>query len=127
MRSMAKGEHSFGTEVVRSTLIAIVVTLLLLVVFSVALAFLPIDSMVIPTVNQFIKAISIVIGLVSGLRSGNLAFVKGVIMALLYVILTTSLFFLLGGNLNGIGLVIDLGIALIIGGVIGGIVAAKRN
>lgn len=127
MVSTAKGNSSFVTEVIRSTLIATIVTLLALLIFAVLMTLMPIDSTIIPTINQFIKAVAMVFGLLSGIRDGNRALLKGICAAILYVILSASLFYLLGGELNAIGMLIDLGIALAVGGVVGGVVAAKRN
>jgi len=111
------------------TIVAIAITLVFILLFAVLLRFVNIsDSWIFP-VNQIIKVISMIIGAVVILKKHkNRGFLKGLLMGLIYFILSYIVFSILQGSISwNMSNFYDLMLTSLMGGLIGIIVVNILN
>ena len=117
---LAEGKgNSFLSYLLKGTLIAICISLILVLVFAFLLKFTNIPDTVIMPVNQVIKGVSIFLGVFIGMKkSKELGLVCGFLIGLCYTLLAFLVFSILSANF-----VIDLTLLtdLIFGAVVGAI------
>ncbi len=93
----------FGKEdlidIVKSSLIAVVSSLVLILLFAIIIKFSGIADNVILAINMVIKSISIVLGILFGIKHARLGAIKGLFSGLLFVIVSYVLFSII--NLDG--------------------------
>ncbi|MFA6860757.1 MAG: TIGR04086 family membrane protein [Clostridia bacterium] len=126
----AKNNHSVFFVSLKGALIALFISLIGILIFSFAIKYIPISDTAIKPVNQVIKALSILIGCFVALKNARqYGLVSGIIIGLLYTIVSFVVFSILDGNFEFTRVVVN---DLFFGGIIGavcGIIAvnAKRN
>lgn len=113
----------------KGALIAIICSIFAVLVFAVILRFCDMSDTWIRVINQLIKAISIFLGCVIGLKkSKEHGLYKGIVIGLLYTILAFLVFSLLDRSFDlGISIFMDLCFGGIAGGVCGVINSAIRR
>lgn len=93
----------FGKEdlidIVKSSLIAVVSSLVLILVFAIIIKFTGIEDKIILVINMIIKSLSVVIGILFGIKNARLGAIKGIASGLLFVVVTYVLFAII--NLDG--------------------------
>ena len=108
-------------SVLKGTVVAVAVTLVLILLFALLIRFLAINDKFIFPVNQGIKVISLFVGMLA-LTKGNKerGLVKGILLGLAYFILSFIVFSILQGdfslNMNNL---YDLILTSLMGGFIG--------
>lgn len=109
------------SNIIKGTLTAVSVSLVLILIFAVLIKFLNIPDNFITPVNQVIKIISIFVGCFTALKVyKQKGLVTGTMIGLIYTTLAFLIFSLLGGNFSfTINLLIDAIFAMIIGGMCG--------
>ena len=106
-------------DVVKGVLLALAVSVLLAVVFAVVLRQMPLSESVIYTINQVIKGICIVLGVLAFVR-GQQGWLKGGLVAILFTALSYLAFSAIGGDFSLSWIVLlEIVIACLIGGVSG--------
>lgn len=112
-------------DIVKSSLIAVVSSLVLVLIFAVIIKFAGIPDNIILVINMVIKSISIVIGLLFGIKNPRLGAVKGLLSGLLFVIVSYVLFAIINMDAKiSIMMLIDSAI-IIAEGLIAGIIAVN--
>lgn len=109
-------------EIVLSTIVALVVSIILILLFALIIRLFGVSEEAIRPVNIVIKAISIFIGIFIGIKNGGAVAVKGIIIGLLYYLISFLLFSLLSGNFSIQNIKIADVVFAIITGLIGSIV-----
>ena len=119
-------EVSFWGNVIKGSLMALSICLILILVFAFVLRFVAIEDGMIRPVNQIIKTLSILIGTFSSLKkSKEMGLVSGLLIGMLFTIISFVAFSVLDGNFEfGISLVNDCLFGSIIG-AISGIIAVN--
>lgn len=119
----------FGKEdlidIVKSSLIAVVSSLVLILVFAIIIKFTNIEDKIILVINLVIKSLSVVIGILFGVKNAKLGAIKGIASGLLFVLVTYALFAII--NLDAkidIMMLIDSSIILV-ESLISGIIAVN--
>ena len=126
MSSLVKNNEKKSTllSILSGTIVAISVTLVLILLFALLIRFFNINDSWIFPVNQVIKIISMFVGGVVFLKKqGNRGFFKGIIMGLIYYVLSYIVFSILqGGFALTMSNFYDLILTVLMGGLIGIIV-----
>ncbi len=86
-------------DIVKSSLIAVVSSLVLILVFAIIIKFTGIEDKIILVINMVIKSLSVVIGILFGIKNARLGAVKGLASGVLFVLVTYILFAII--NLDG--------------------------
>ena len=115
-------------KIFKGSIISIVTTLVLLIIFSLLLTYSNINENTMPTVIIIITAISILIG--SQIATGNIkknGILNGVFVGLIYIVLLYLISSIISKNfsLNNYSIIMIL-VSLLIGGV-GGIIGVNRK
>ena len=120
----AERNEKIISNVIRGTLSSLIAMLVAVLLFAVVVKFAYIDSSIIKTVNQFIKALSVFLGCFFSVRGGK-GLIKGLLIGLISSALISLIFALFGGGINlGISFFIDLLFMSVIG-LISGIIVVN--
>ncbi len=125
MDKKLKFEKSDLIDIVKSSLIAIVSSLVLILVFAMIVKFAGIEDNYIVVINMIIKSLSVVLGILFGVKQAKLGAIKGLASGLLFVLLSYILFAII--NLDAkidVMMLIDSAI-LIAESLIAGIIAVN--
>ena len=115
---------AFWLSIAKALPVAILASLIGIVLFALALMFLPIPETAVPIVNQLIKASSIALGaFVAVGRGGEKGLMKGGVLGALYSLAGLALYGVTGGMTDTTGMVptvlSDAALATAIGAVTG--------
>ncbi len=105
-------------NIVKASLIGVVVSILLVLLFAFVLKFVDLNSSTISLVDQIIKIISVFIAVVILSKSSSESLlIKGLITGAIYSIVTFIVFSILNGGFNiGIGIITDIAFSALVGG-----------
>lgn len=125
---MEKSEGGGILSVIKGVGTAIIVTLVGVLIFAAVVKIASLGTGVIKAVNQFIKILSVFLGVSVSVR-GKMGLVKGIAVGVCSTVITYLLFALIGGEVSfGTAFFIDLLFGLIVGGISGVIsVNVKKN
>lgn len=124
-REIVKNESnekvSFFGPVIKGSLMALSVCLILILVFAFVLRFCAISDSLIKPINQVIKIVSIMIGVFVGLKkSKEMGLMSGLLIGFLFTIIAFVAFSILDGHFEfGISLLNDCLFGSIIGAICG--------
>ena len=120
---------STGLQVLKGSITAVSITLVLILLFALLLRFTNISDKVIMPVNQVIKVVSIFFGVYSALKyHKEKGWVKGMLIGLTYSILAFVVFAILSSNINfGLSTLLDVVFGAIVGGIVGVIVVNMKR
>ena len=104
----------------KGALTAVSATLIMILLFAVIVRFFNVsDSWIFP-INQVIKVISLILGLVVMLKDNSKGFLKGLILGLIYFVLSFLIFSILQGKFSiSIKNLYDLILTTLMGGLAG--------
>ena len=117
----AKLSNPFLSNVLKGSLVSVSVSLVLILIFALLIKFLNIPDGAIQPVNQAIKIISILFGVIAALKNfPQKGLLTGALIGLIYTILAFMFFSLLSGQLIiNASLFIDVVFALLMGAMCG--------
>lgn len=126
MRSETKrASTSYFLEAIKALIIAVIITLVLILVEAVVIKFCNIPTNIIPILNQIIKGISILVGILIAMKLPHNGWVRGIIIGVLYIAISFVVFSLMQHKFNiGINILNDVAIGAVTG-MISGIIAAN--
>lgn len=109
------------TSIFSGVIVSVAVTLILILVFALLIKFFNISDGAIFPVNQVIKVVSLFIGILTVVKmSRTKGFLKGIILGILYYLLSYIVFSLLQGGFSfSINNVYDFLLTSLMGGLIG--------
>ena len=112
-----------------SVLVSVASTLIMILLFALLIRFFNISDAWIFPVNQIIKVVSILFGVIIILKNNNgKGFLKGILLAFVYFILSTIVFSILQGSFSfKLNNFYDLLLTALIGGIIGIIVVNVKK
>jgi len=121
-------QDSATLSVVKGVATSVIITLVGVLIFAFVVKSAMLNTGVIKSVNQFIKVLSVFLGVATSIR-GKLGLVKGIIIGVLATVITYVLFAFISASVHfGKEFFIDLLFGLIVGGVSGIIaVNVKKN
>lgn len=112
-----------------AVLVSVASTLIMILLFALIIRFFNVSDGLIFPVNQFIKCLSLLFGIIIMLQKNNSkGFIKGIILALTYFILSNIVFSILQGGFSfQISNLYDMLLTMLIGGIIGIIIVNIRK
>ena len=108
-------------DVIKGALVSVSITLVIILLFAVIVRFLNIsDSWIFP-INQVIKVISIIFGVIVLLKNNReKGFLKGLLLGIIYFLLSFFVFSILQGNFSfALKNLYDLLLTTLMGGLVG--------
>ena len=123
---MENAKTSTVAEVLKGTLISVVVSLILVLVFALIAKFCALQTEIFPFVNEAIKAVSIFAGVLFAVKEQSKGLWKGIFIGILFTVVSAGIFALLGGTFSWSGIFLDLAVGVVVG-AIAGIVAVNRK
>ncbi|MDD3832140.1 MAG: TIGR04086 family membrane protein [Clostridia bacterium] len=113
------------SQVLRTGLTSLIVCTILVLMLALVVKIFGIPTSVLPVINQVIKVVSAILGSLFTVR-GDRGLIKGILGAVLFLILSTVLFTLLGGILVWGQVGIDA-LLEIVAGALSGLIASSRT
>ena len=107
------------TNILKASLIGVVVSILLVLLFAFVLKFVDLGSGTISLVDQIIKVISVVVAVIvlNKVDSESLL-LKAVVVGVAYSVITFIVFSILNGGMNlGLGIFTDIAFSALVGGI----------
>ena len=106
-------------NILKASLIGVVVSILLVLLFAFVLKFVDLGSGTIALVDQIIKVLSVFIAILMINRTNNEnLLLKGTLIGAIYSIITFVVFSILNGGFNfGLGIFTDIAFSALVGGV----------
>jgi len=118
-------------EFIKGLIISVIFSLLGILIFAAVIRFVGIDSGLIPIINQVIKSLSILVGVLSAFTKRPNGWLRGFIFGVLFALLSYLIFSLLSGSFGvDVGLLNDVvlgGVTGLISGIIAVNVKKARN
>ncbi len=125
MKMKLRLKKSDLTDVVKSVLIAVITCLVLVLAFAMIMKFAELPDSVILPVNIMIKCISVVTGVLFGIKAAEHGALKGFLTGLLFVIVTYLLFSIINGDFSlSLMSLVDIAI-MIVQGVVTGVIVVN--
>ncbi len=124
-----KDKKQVIVSIFSGTLLAIASTLIMILLFALIIRFFNISDGAIFPVNQVIKVVSLFLGIMIVLKKNNQkGFLKGLLLGLLYFVLSTIVFSILQGGFSfKLNNFFDMILTTLIGGIIGIILVNFRK
>ena len=106
-------------NVLKASLVGVVVSILLVLLFAFVLKFVDLNSGTISLVDQIIKVLSVFIAVVMLNKANDEGLLlKGILVGAVYSIITFIVFSILNGGFNvGLGVLTDIAFSALVGGV----------
>ena len=106
-------------NVLKASLVGVVVSILLVLLFAFVLKFVDLNSGTISLVDQIIKVLSVFIAIVMLNKANDESLLlKGILVGAVYSIITFIVFSILNGGFNvGLGVLTDIAFSALVGGV----------
>lgn len=106
-------------SILKSSLIGVVVSILLVLLFAFVLKFVDLNPSMISLIDQIIKVLSIIVSvLVINRQDGENLLIKALLVGAMYSIITFVVFSILNGGINfSIAILIDIIFSALVGGV----------
>ena len=119
--NISENKVSFWGVVIKGSLMALSVCLILILVFAFILRFVAVSDSLISPINQIIKTVSILVGTFYGLKkSKEMGLISGLIVGLMFTLISFLAFSILDGSfVIGVSLVNDCLFGSIIGAICG--------
>ena len=119
-------DKSIIIDTLKSSIIALVITLLFVLIFGIILKFVDVPANIITPINQVIKVVSVLIGSLIGFKTKSGGAIKGCLTGIIYTVLSMFIFIIVGVKLNQSFNWIDIVFGLVIG-AISGIIAVNTG
>lgn len=126
---MSKNIQNTGLikQIIKGAVVGVFCTTIGVLFFALIVKLTSLSETAIKSVNQFIKIISIFLGALSSIKE-NKGLVKGVFLGVLYSLLVSLLFKVIGGGYsNFLGFILELIFCTIIGAISGVISVNAKN
>ena len=107
------------TNILKASLIGVVVSILLVLLFAFVLKFVDLGSATISLVDQIIKVVSVVVAVIMlNKANGEGLLLKGILAGAVYSVITFAVFSILNGGINfGLGIFTDIAFSALVGGI----------
>lgn len=112
-------------DIVRSALLAIILSILLVMLFAVIAKFANASENVIAPVNIAIKILSVAAACLIGIRHDSKGLIKGIVIGLIYAGLTYLVFASISGDFSGGSMTVYDVLACVAAGILSGILAVN--
>lgn len=119
MKKIAINKNSLF-DVLRTTLVAVIISLVMVLVFSLIINFVSINNNIIMAINQAIKVFSILIACFIGIKDKRQGVLKGALSGLLFTLLAILVFSIVSRSITFSSLnLIDIALGIVAGGISG--------
>lgn len=128
MRSKHVVENrGYGFEVVKANIIALIAALILILLSALIIKIFTVSDSVVPIINQIIKSVSIFLGCIIALKKPNNGWLRGMVCGFVFVWLSYLIFSLLASQFTfGLSLLNDCVLGTL-SGMFGGIFAVNMR
>lgn len=121
----AEKKRSYVLEMLKAMIVALIITLALILISAFAIKLFNVPTEYISIFNQVIKGVSIFVAALICLKAPNGGFIRGIILGILYILLSYVVFSLFNGKFEfGISLLNDAVLGAVTG-LISGIIAVN--
>lgn len=118
MKEKFKANPANIVKIIKSSLVGVITSILLVLLFAFVLKFIDLNSGVIAVVDQIIKIISIFIAILVLSKNVDKLLIKGLLVGITYSVLTFIVFSILNGGINfSIAIFTDIAFSALVGGV----------
>lgn len=118
MKEKFKANPANIVKIIKSSLVGVITSILLVLLFAFVLKFIDLNSEVIAVVDQIIKIISIFIAILVLSKNVDKLLIKGLLVGITYSVLTFIVFSILNGGINfSIAIFTDIAFSALVGGV----------
>ncbi len=122
---MRKSGGSFWTQSFKGGLLALIFSILLALLLALSARFFNLPIEVLPVANQIAKGVSVVLAVALCVKDNNFL-LKGIVVGAIFTILSLAMFALFNGEYKGLSILTDLGISVVLGGLVGFIKGRKN-
>lgn len=118
---LKKIDWQFVANILKASLIGVVVSILLVLLFAFVLKFVDLNSNMISIIDQIIKILSIFVAVLTlNKLNGDGLLIKGILTGAIYAVITFIVFSLLNGGINlSVAIFSDIIFSALVGGVAG--------
>lgn len=117
--------HSAVFEIIKSVIVAVIISLALILLAALLIKVCNIPTSAIPIINQAIKALSVLVACMVCLKTPQNGWLKGIAVGLAYIIIASVIFSLLDGAFDwSLKILNDVAIGSVTG-ALSGIIAAN--
>lgn len=118
MKEKFKANPANIVKIIKSSLVGVITSILLVLLFAFVLKFIDLNSGVIAVVDQIIKIISIFIAILVLSKNVDKLLIKGLLVGITCSVLTFIVFSILNGGINfSIAIFTDIAFSALVGGV----------
>ena len=115
-------------DIAKGVIFSLVISMVLIIVFAIIIRFVNVPDKFIMPINQVIKGISLLVGIIIALKGSDKGFIKGLIIGIFYSIVSYIIFSILSSTLAfGLTTITDILFNSIIGAVSGLIAVNMRK
>lgn len=126
-KTKSKSSENIIFDFLKGLIISALCSLIFVVLFAFLIKWFDIADSYLNLITIIIKALSVIIGSLFAIKGKSKGLFKGVCFGLLYVIVAFVIFsFLAGTFAMGLGFLLDLAFAALLGGIVG-IIKVNRN
>ena len=104
----------FWKKIIKGCLFAAILSVFFVLIFALIMRIFSLNSNIVPAVNVIIKILSVFIAILIVSGDGGKVFLKGILIAIGFIVLSNLLFLLLGGQLVFNGIIKDIIICVIV-------------
>lgn len=119
-------KNNFFKEILRGSVFALILSVFFVLIFALMARIFSFNANIISTINMAIKVTSVFCAVAFFAKISEKGFIKGIGIAIGFLILSYIVFVFLGGKTGFDGLLHDL-IFCIVAGIVGGVVAVNRK
>lgn len=121
-----KVDKAFFKDVIKGSLFSLIITLVAVLIFGIVIKLTSISNEIIMPINQVIKVLSIFFGIIFSFKTKQFGAIKGLLVGLIYTLLSLFIFLIIGGTLKGSFNYLDFIFGAILG-TISGIVSVNTG
>lgn len=95
-----KVDKAFFKDVIKGSLFSLIITLVAVLIFGIVIKLTSISNEIIMPINQVIKVLSIFFGIIFSFKTKQSGAIKGLLVGLIYTLLSLFIFLIIGGTLK---------------------------
>lgn len=112
-------DKTFYKEILKGCLFALILTLFLVLILGIIVKFVNVSDQILMPINQIIKVLSVFVGTLIAIKQKSNGAIKGLLIGLIYTLLSVFVFLILGGKLSDSFSYVDVIFGAVIGSISG--------
>lgn len=120
LKSERISNNNIILDYIKGIIVAMLISLGLVILFAFCLKWFELDNSFLSIGTLIIKAISVFFGGVVAVKGESKGLIKGVLFGIIYIVFALVVFSFLAGSFSvGVGTLLDLVFAVVLGGIVG--------